>query len=92
MNEKSSHQTLLARYVRALDANAKAELCARLGIGRTTLYDRLNHPGRMTLDQARVVCAFLEEQGNCDLDITHMMELVETEPVQPAPVVGGYGH
>lgn len=39
----------------------KEEVLGRLGIGRTTMYDRLNNPTDMTISEATEFVAYVEE-------------------------------
>lgn len=78
-------ETRLAYRVRKLSTAEREELMARTGLGRTTLYARLNAPGKLTLDEATAITRYLEELDNEDYDLNLLLLPVDigaNEPVQ----------
>lgn len=73
-------ETRLAYRIRRLRKEEREQLCERIGIGRTTLFTRLNNPGKLTLDEASGITRFLEELDNTDYDINQLMRPVEVMP------------
>lgn len=66
-----------------LSAEQRDALIARLGISRTTFYERRNRPGQFTLDEAAAMCRFLEELHGEELDIYHLLNTqVEVLPAK----------
>lgn len=74
---RTNTESRLAYRVRMLSAMERTDLLNKLGMGRTTLFHRLNDPGKLTLDEARTITRFLEALDNEDYDIYEMLRPVE---------------
>lgn len=70
-------ETRLAYRLRQLTAEQRAELLARLGISRTTLWARLERPGTFSLDDARALHQFLEELDGESYDMLEMLRPIQ---------------
>lgn len=70
-------ETRLSYRLRKLNAEERAELLARLGIHRTTLWARLANPGSFTLDEATAIQRFLNELDNVDYDMMEMLRPIQ---------------
>lgn len=72
----AENETKLAYRLRQLMPVEREQLLELLGMGRTTFYARLNNTGTLTLDEASIVCRFLEALDGEDLDLFRMLEPV----------------
>ena len=70
-------ETRLAYRLRRLNAEERAELLARLGISRNTLWARLANPGTFSLDEATAIARFLEELDNESYDMLEMLRPIQ---------------
>ncbi len=72
----AEHESKLAYRLRQLTPVEREQLLELLGMSRTTFYARLNNTGTITLDEASIVCRFLEALDGEDLDLFAMLEPV----------------
>lgn len=72
----AEHESKLAYRLRQLTPVEREQLLELLGMSRTTFYARLNNTGTITLDEASIVCRFLEALDGEDLDLFRMLEPV----------------
>ncbi len=66
-------ETKLTYLLKQLTTDQRDELIKRLPMGKSAYYIRRDQPGKFTLDEASILCRFLEEIHGQDLDIYHLL-------------------
>lgn len=70
-------ETKLAYRLGRLNTEERQELLARLGMARSTLWARLQEPGKFTLNEATTITRFLEELDGEDYDMLEMLRPIQ---------------
>lgn len=75
-------ESKLTYLLKQLTAEQRDELISRLPMGKSAYYIRRDAPGKFTLDEASILCRFLEEIHGQDLDIYHLLN-TQVDALQP---------